>query len=79
MTGKGQKSRVIPLRGRIMLAAEEYLLEELEGVGRRSNAFYQPPTGLVPRGAIRLLYTSRDGAEAALCEVCATSLPGQTP
>jgi integrase/recombinase XerD len=35
VTGKGQKSRVIPLRGRIMLAAEEYLLEELEGVGRQ--------------------------------------------
>lgn len=32
--GKGQKSRVIPLRGRIVLAAEEYLLEPLEGVGR---------------------------------------------
>jgi integrase/recombinase XerC len=32
--GKGQKARVLPLRGRIMLAAEEYLLEELEGVGR---------------------------------------------
>ena len=35
VTGKGQKSRVIPLRGRIMLAAEEYLLEELEGIGRQ--------------------------------------------
>jgi integrase len=35
VTGKGQKSRVIPLRGRIVLAFEEYLLEELEGVGRQ--------------------------------------------
>jgi site-specific recombinase XerC len=33
--GKGQKSRVLPLRGRIVLAAEEFLLEELEGVGRQ--------------------------------------------
>lgn len=33
--GKGQKSRVLPLRGRIVLAAEEYLLEDLEGVGRQ--------------------------------------------
>lgn len=33
--GKGQKSRVIPMRGRIILAAEEYLLDELEGVGRQ--------------------------------------------
>jgi integrase/recombinase XerC len=33
--GKGQKSRVLPLRGRIVLAAEEWLLDELEGVGRQ--------------------------------------------
>ena len=37
--GKGQKARVLPLRGPIVLAAEGYLLEELEGVGR------QPATG----------------------------------
>lgn len=35
VTGKGQKSRVLPLPGRIVLAFEEYLLEELEGVGRQ--------------------------------------------
>ena len=33
--GKGQKARVLPLRGRIMLAAEEFLLDQLEGVGRQ--------------------------------------------
>lgn len=32
--GKGQKSRVLPLRGRIVLTAEEYLLADLEFVGR---------------------------------------------
>lgn len=32
--GKGQKSRVVPFRGRIVLAAEEYLLTPLEHVGR---------------------------------------------
>jgi integrase/recombinase XerD len=32
--GKGQKARALPLRGGIVLAAEGYLLEELEGVGR---------------------------------------------
>lgn len=31
--GKGQKARALPLRGGIVLAAEGYLLEELEGVG----------------------------------------------
>lgn len=35
VTGKGRKQRVIPLRGRIVLVAEEYLLEELEFVGRQ--------------------------------------------
>jgi len=29
VTGKGRKSRTIPIRGRIVLAAEEYLLEQL--------------------------------------------------
>jgi integrase len=32
--GKGQKARALPLRGEIVLAAESYLLEDLEGVGR---------------------------------------------
>lgn len=32
--GKGQKSRVIPIRGRMVLAAEEFLLTPLEFVGR---------------------------------------------
>lgn len=32
--GKGQKSRIVPLRGRIVLTAEEYLREELEFLGR---------------------------------------------
>ena len=32
--GKGQKSRVIPLRGRIVLELEDYLLEPLRFVGR---------------------------------------------
>ena len=32
--GKGQKSRTIPMRGRIVLAAEEYLMTDLEAVGR---------------------------------------------
>lgn len=32
--GKGQKSRTIPIRGRIVLAAEEYLITELDHVGR---------------------------------------------
>lgn len=33
--GKGAKERTIPFRGRIVLAAEEYLLDELEFVGRQ--------------------------------------------
>lgn len=33
--GKGQKARVLPLRGRIVLAAEEYLLDTLEHVARQ--------------------------------------------
>lgn len=33
--GKGQKSRTIPLRGRAVMAAEEFLLEDLEFVGRQ--------------------------------------------
>jgi site-specific recombinase XerD len=33
--GKGQKARSLPLRGGIVLAAEAYLLEELEGLGRQ--------------------------------------------
>jgi integrase len=32
--GKGQKARVLPLRGRVILAAEEYLLETLRFVKR---------------------------------------------
>ena len=32
--GKGQKARALPMRGEIVLAAENYMLEELEGVGR---------------------------------------------
>jgi len=32
--GKGQKSRVIPLRGRVVLELEQYLLTPLETVGR---------------------------------------------
>ena len=35
VTGKGRKQRTIPLRGRIVLAAEEYLLEPLHFVGRQ--------------------------------------------
>lgn len=34
VTGKGQKSRVIPIRGRLVLAAEEYMLTPLDWVGR---------------------------------------------
>jgi integrase len=33
--GKGQKSRVIPLRGPIVNEADLFMLEELEGVGRK--------------------------------------------
>ncbi|RDI73343.1 Site-specific recombinase XerD [Gaiella occulta] len=33
--GKGAKERTIPIRGRIVLAAEEYLLDDLAFVGRR--------------------------------------------
>jgi integrase len=32
--GKGQKARALPLRGEIVLAAEAYMLEDLEGLGR---------------------------------------------
>ncbi len=32
--GKGQKARALPLRGGIVLAAEGYMLDDLEGVGR---------------------------------------------
>lgn len=35
VTGKGNKQRVIPMRGRIVLAAEEYLLETLPLVNRQ--------------------------------------------
>lgn len=38
VTGKGRKQRTIPMRGRIVLAAEEYLLDELEFVGRQPEA-----------------------------------------
>jgi integrase len=31
---KGQKARVLPLRGRIVMEVEHYLLSDLEGVGR---------------------------------------------
>jgi integrase len=32
--GKGQKARALPLRGEIVLAAESYMLEDLEGLER---------------------------------------------
>lgn len=35
VTGKGRKARTIPIRGRIVLAAEEYLLEQLEHLDRQ--------------------------------------------
>lgn len=38
VTGKGRKQRVIPLRGRIVLAAEEYMLEPLPFLDRQPEA-----------------------------------------
>lgn len=35
VTGKGQKQRTIPIRGRLVQTIEHYLLEPLEGVGRQ--------------------------------------------
>jgi site-specific recombinase XerC len=38
VTEKGQKSRVLPLPGRIVMEIEHYLLADLPGVGRQPRA-----------------------------------------
>jgi len=55
VTGKGRKSRTIPIRGRIVLALEEYLIETLPSpVDRQPEAddFVLYPEKLTPRGIV---------------------------
>jgi integrase len=54
VTGKGRKQRVIPLRGRIVLAAEEYLLDELPLIGRQPEPddFLLYPEWRTPDGRV---------------------------
>jgi site-specific recombinase XerD len=55
VTGKGRKARTIPLRGRIVLAVEEYLLEQLpEPVGRQPEPddFVLYPEKFTPTGLV---------------------------
>lgn len=52
--GKGQKARALPLRGAIVLAAEGYLLDDLEGVGRQPQPsdYVLYPEKRLPNGVI---------------------------
>lgn len=57
VTGKGNKQRVIPMRGRIVLAAEEYLLETLP-----------PPVARQPEPDDFLLYPEKFNPDGAVYE-----------